>query len=150
MNTEEKEARDVLRDFMRAEIGVLQGIINRLGSNSFVIKGWAVTLVVVTLLFKGDVHQIFIAFIPLIAFWFLDAYFLRRERMYRKLCEWVVDNRLKTDDYLFNMDADRFKEQVKSTLTTMFSITLGWFYGSIALVILIYAAITLLLANGGS
>lgn len=149
MNAEQKEARDVLRDFMRAEIGVLQGIINRLGSNSFLIKGWAITLVVVTLLLKGDRYQILIAFIPLLVFWFLDAYFLHQERMYRKLYEWVIHNRLKTDDYLFDMNAYRFKDAVQSIPGIMFSITLGPFYGSIALLVLIYATITFLFANGG-
>jgi hypothetical protein len=112
--------------------------------NSFLIKGWAVTLVVVALLLKGIESQVWIAFIPLLVFWFLDAYFLWQERMYRKLYEWVINNRLKTSDYLLDMNAYRFKSEVQSRLRIMFSITLGWFYGSIAILILIYSVFLLL------
>ncbi len=127
-----------LKDFMMKEIDVIQSTINRMAANSFVIKGWAITLVVGSLLLSGILHQILIAFVPLVAFWFLDAYFLRQERMYRKLYGWVVTNRLKTDENLFDMNAYRFKDQVESPARTMFSTTLVWFYGMIATLIVIY------------
>ncbi|MDY6965503.1 MAG: hypothetical protein SVM80_05965 [Halobacteriota archaeon] len=117
--------------------------------NSFMIKGWAITLIVITLLLKGTEYQVLIAFIPLLVFWFLDAYFLWQERMYRKLYEWVVNNRLKTNEYLFDMNAYRFKDKVQSRIGIMFSITLGWFYGSIAILIVIYALILLITKGGG-
>ena len=103
------------------------------------IKGWAVTLVVVTLLLKGDKFQVLIAFIPLGVFWFLDAYFLQQERLYRELYKCVVANRLKTEEHLFDMNAYRFKDNVQSKLRIMFSITLGWFYGSVGILTAIYA-----------
>jgi len=61
---------------------------------------------------------------------------LWQERLYRKLYDWVVNNKLKTDEYLFDMNAYRFKEEVQAKFRIMFSITLGWLYGSI--VILVY------------
>jgi hypothetical protein len=133
-----------LREYMFKEIDIIQDIIKRMAFNSFLIKGWAVTLVVVALLLKGIESQVWIAFIPLLVFWFLDAYFLWQERMYRKLYEWVINNRLKTSDYLLDMNAYRFKSEVQSRLRIMFSITLGWFYGSIAILILIYSVFLLL------
>jgi carbon starvation protein CstA len=108
------------------------------------IKGWAITLVVVALLLKGAEHQVWITFIPLLVFWFLDAYFLWQERMYRKLYEWVINNRLKTDEYLFDMNAYRFKKEIQSIPRIMFSITLGWFYGSIAVLVIICAFVMLI------
>jgi len=137
-----------LKEYMLKEIDVIQEIIKRMAFNSFVIKGWAITLVVVTLLLKGIKHQVLIAFIPLIIFWFLDAYFLWQERMYRKLYDWVISNRLKTDEYLFDMNAYRFKDKVQSRFRIMFSITLGWFYASIAALIAIYAVVLLILQKG--
>ena len=134
MNNSEK-----LKDYMIKEIDIIQGIINRMAYNSFMIKGWTITLVVVTLLLKGAKYQVFIAFIPLLVFWFLDAYFLWQERMYRKLYGWVIKNRLNSDEYLFDMNAVRFREEVQSKFRIMFSITMGWFYGSIALLIIIYS-----------
>jgi hypothetical protein len=127
MQMEEKE---ILREYMLKEIDIVQDIIKRMAFNSFMIKGWAITLVVVTLLLKGAEYQVWIAFIPLLVFWFLDAYFLWQERMYRKLYDWVINNRLKTDEYLFDMNAYRFKDEVQSRLRIMLSIMVLWFYSN--------------------
>ena len=134
-----------LKEYMLKEIDIVQDIIKRMAFNSFMIKGWAITLVVVTLLLKGTKLQVLIAFIPLLVFWFLDAYFLWQERMYRKLYDWIISNRLKTEEHLFDMNAYRFKDEVQSKFRIMFSITLGWFYGSIAILTVIYAVILFLL-----
>jgi len=143
------ENKENLKEYMLKEIDIIQDIIKRMAFNSFMIKGWAITLVVVTLLLKGtEKYQVWLAFIPLIVFWFLDAYFLWQERMYRKLYEWVINNRLKTEEYLFDMNAYRFKNEVQSIPRIMFSITLGWFYGSIATLVIIYVLI--LFTKGGN
>ena len=131
--------KEELKEFMLKEIEIIQDIIKRMAFNSFVIKGWTITLVAVTLLLKGGKYQVFIAFIPLFVFWFLDAYFLWQERLYRRLYNWVINNRLKTAEYLFDVNAYRFKNEEQSRLRIMFSLTLGWFYGSIFILILIYA-----------
>jgi len=143
------ENKENLKEYILKEIDIIQDIIKRMAFNSFMIKGWAITLVVVTLLLKGTKYQVLIAFIPLLVFWFLDAYFLWQERMYRKLYNWVISNRLKTDEYLFDMNAYRFKDTVQSKFRIMFSITLGWFYGSIAVLIAIYTVALFLLQKGG-
>lgn len=138
-----------LKEFMLKEIDLIQDVIKRMAFNSFLIKGWTITLVVVTLLLRGDNYQVWMAFIPLLVFWFLDSYFLQQERLYRKLYEWVINNRLNTKEYLFDMNAYRFKDEVQSRFRIMFSITLGWFYGSIAILIVIYAIFLFLTQNGG-
>ena len=108
--------------------------------NSFLIKGWTITLVVVSLLLKGTQEHIFLAIIPLVTFWLLDSYYLRQERLYRKLYEWVIENRLKNDQELFSMKTDRFTDDVSKFKTT-FSRTLLWFYGTIAVLVGLYACI---------
>ena len=136
------DEKESLKEYMLKEIDIIQEIIKRMAFNSFMIKGWAITLVVVALLLRGtEKYQVWIAFIPLFVFWFLDAYFLWQERLYRKLYEWVINNRLKTDEYLFDMNTYRFKDAVQSKFRIMFSITLGWFYGSIAILIIIYTLV---------
>ena len=137
------ENKENLKEYMLKEIEIIQDIIKRLDSHQFMIKGWAITLVVVTLLLKGNEYQVLIAFIPLLVFWFLDAHFLRIERMYRKMYEWIISNRLKTNEHVLDMDAYRFEAEVESTPQIMVSITLRWFYGSIAVLIIIYALILL-------
>ena len=142
--------KESLKEYMLKEIELIQDIIKRMAFNSFMIKGWAITLVVVALLLKGTNYQVWIAFIPLLVFWFLDANFLWQERLYRKLYEWVVNNRLNTDEYLFDMNAYRFKDTVQSRIRIMFSITLGWFYGSIAILVIVYSIILSLVQKGGA
>jgi hypothetical protein len=126
------------KEYMIREIEMIQDIINRMGLNSFAAKGWAVTLVVGILLFKGPAHQALIALIPVLAFWYLDAYFLWQERMYRQAYEWVLKNRLETEEHLFDMNAIRFETSVPSKIRTMFSITLVLLYGTIAIAIILY------------
>ena len=131
----------ILKEYLVKEIDVIQSIINRLANNSFLIKGWAITLIVVTLLFEGSEDKVFVAFIPLIAFWYLDSYFLQQERLYRELYKWVINNRLQTRDHLLDMNAHRFDGNVQSVIKIMFSVTLLTFYGSITF--LLIAAIVL-------
>ncbi len=143
------ENKDNLKEYMLKEIDIIQDIIKRMAFNSFVVKGWAITLVVVTLLLKGtEKCQVLLAFIPLLVFWFLDAYFLRQERMYIILYDWVINNRLKTEEYLFDMNARRFEDEVQSIPRIMFSVTLRWFYGSIAILVIIYALMLLNMKGG--
>jgi hypothetical protein len=70
--------------------------------------------------------------------------------MYRKLYEWFISNRMKTDEHLFDMNAYRFRDIVQSRIRIMFSITLGWFYGSIAILIAIYSVFLFLVQKGGA
>ncbi len=143
------EAKDDLKEYMLKEIEVIQGVINRMGHNSFVLKGWAVTLVAAALLLKGSTHHAWVAWIPLLAFWYLDGYFLWQERMYRKLYDWVVENRLSTDECLFSMNAYKFRTNVQTKFKIMFSETLGLFYGSVAALITIYMILDSVTNKGG-
>jgi len=129
---------------MLKEIDIVQDIIRRMASNSFMIKGWTVILVAVTLLLRGSEYHVFIAYIPIIVFWYLDAYFLRLERLYRRLYNWIINNRLESGEYLFDMNYHRFEDQEQTTLRIMFSKTIVLFYGSIFFLTLIYTMIILL------
>lgn len=127
-----------LEKYLLKEVDLIQDIIRRMAQNSFLIKGWAITLVVVTLLLKSATIQITLAFIPIVLFWFLDSYFLQQERMYRKLYQWVITHRSTNGEHLLNMDASRFAGDVQSKFRIMFSITLGFFYGGMSILVAIY------------
>lgn len=129
------------------EIDLTQDVIKRMAHNSFLIKGWTITLVVATLLLKGTKAQVFIAFIPLVGFWFLDAYFLRQERIFREVYKWVIANRMSSDEFVFDLNPKRFSDKVDSEWEIMKSVTLKWFYGSIMATTLLYW-IVLLVSNG--
>jgi hypothetical protein len=123
------------------EVKVVQDIIKRMASNSFSIKTWTVTLVVATLLFKGNSNHTFIAFMPLFAFWFLDSYYLQQERLFREVHNWIVGYRLNNTDNLFNINSVRFIDEVQSVLRIMFSISTLPFYGGIFIMLSSYLSV---------
>lgn len=98
---------------------MIQGIVNRMSSNSFTLKGWSITLVAaIFALSIQDVNKdyfILLVFIPIVMFWILDSYYLMKERGYRKLYDQTrilhqdsIDFKLSTDkanfcDYLMSM-----------------------------------------------
>ncbi len=121
-------------DIIHKEIDLIQSCISRMAQNSFLIKGWALTVVTVVLaLMEKNIDPIYLClvlFIPLLAFWYLDAFFLQTEKMYRKMYEWILEARHKNDfSYLYDLNPHRFKEQVDSRPKVMLSITLRVFYG---------------------
>ncbi|HVU48612.1 MAG TPA: hypothetical protein VHD85_20965 [Terracidiphilus sp.] len=67
----------------------IEGIINRLGGNSFQIKGWNVALATAAVGFAAskDSHPTAaaLAVVPSLALWLLDGYYLALERLYRDL-----------------------------------------------------------------
>ena len=127
------------------EIKIIQDIIKRMADNSFKIKGWTVTLIVITLVFKGKTNaNHLLAFLPLVSFWILDTYYLRIERIYRKLYSWVIKNRPQSNEYLFDLNPERFEKEVDSYLKTMFSISLGIFYGALLILLLFISCLDLL------
>ncbi len=71
---------------------LIQGVINRMAGNSFTIKGWGTALIAAILAFlakDGRPQYAWIAILPTIVFWFLDAYYLSLERAYRGLYDSV-------------------------------------------------------------
>src|SRR5713226_9509943 len=67
---------------------MIQGVISRLGNDSFLIKGWAVTVAAAFLGFAVSQHkwQLALASVgPTLLFWFLDSTYLRNERLFRDL-----------------------------------------------------------------
>ena len=117
----------------RSHLEIIQGVIDRLSSNSFMLKGWAVTLIAaVFVLSSQDSNKgyFLIAYFPILFFWALDAFYLRTEALYRKLYEKVC--RLDETDIDFSMSVDEFKCREKSLVAHMFSATEIGFYAPLA------------------
>ena len=117
---------------------MIQGIINRLANNSFLLKGWALTLITalaVYLLKKPITSVDWYIVAPLLLFWFLDAYYLMLERAFRNIYN---SARLKKESEIdFSMEIPDRDSSVKAWLNAFFSITLVPFYGSITAGLLI-------------
>ncbi len=71
----------------------IQNVITRMNTNSFQIKGWAVTLVSALLaIFASTKNDYFVlaAMFPAVVLWFLDSYYLMQERKFRGLYDDVA------------------------------------------------------------
>ena len=131
------------------EIDLIQGCIKRMASNSFLIKGWALSVFAgVTAITKGEnlnniVLLICTTLVPFVCFWILDAYFLQTERRFRMMYSDRLEKR-KQNDYsnLYDLNPNRYK--VDGVCEVMWSITLRVFYGIpfiISIVVLIIKVI---------
>ena len=127
-------------EILHKEIDLIQACINRMAHNSFLLKGWAISLVAVVLALakeKIDFSLIsLILLIPLLSFWYLDAFFLRTEKMYRKMYEWVISNRKTSDERLYELNPKKYENEVESTFAVIKSKTLRAFYGIPTLILL--------------
>ena len=116
---------------------MVQGVINRMANNSFMLKGWAVTLVAGIFALSGEATDklyFLVAYIPIIVFWGLDTYYLLQERLYRSLYDKV--RTIDEDDIDFSMKAttEEFNSNRNCYCGCFFSGTELGFYLPLALV----------------
>ena len=107
---------------------ITQGVINRLANNSFLIKGWSMTILAAAVLFitktQDQQNYIILCFLlPIIGFWILDGYFLWQERIFRG-----IYNDVRTQESTnFEMPISRQAKKIK-WIKAIFSKTLNIFY----------------------
>lgn len=127
-----------------AHLTFIQGIINRMGQNSFMIKGWNITIVAALFaLASKDANKTFvlIAYFPTFMFWLLDTFFLQQEKLYRELYNEVATDNIKSDNFTLDTNAEKVKK-IKYW-DVFISKTLFPFYGFIAISILLVMFIIL-------
>ena len=116
---------------------LIQGVISRMASNSFMLKGWAVTLVAgILVLASKDTDKLYflVSYIPVIVFWFLDAYYLLQERLYRSLYEKVQNTDENSIDFSLKATTTEFDNEKNRFLSCFISKTEFWFYFPLAVV----------------
>ncbi len=116
---------------------MIQCVINRLSTISFIIKGWSISLITALIVLSTYASDGFYGFIPYLAvalFWGLDGAFLCQGRRYRKLYDGV---RLRKEAEIdFQMNADNASNILKSWLGAVFSKTLIPVHGTLFMTIL--------------
>jgi hypothetical protein len=125
-------------DVKHAHLEMIQGVINRLAGNSFMLKGWSVVLVSgLFALAAKDTKPFFvcIAYFPCLVFWGLDGYFLWQERLFRSLFDVVRTTDPQSIDY--SMNTSEVSKSTKSWLDAVFSRTLIAFHGGVFVTIII-------------
>ena len=130
----------------RKHLEMIQGVVNRLASNSFLIKGWSVVLVsALFALSATGTNQsfVFLAYIPAVIFWGLDGYFLWEERKFRKLYDQV--RKLDEADIDFSMDTSLVVGDACSWAGATISKTLVPFHG----VLIVSIILVMILGSDG-
>ena len=108
--------RDLDKDLRLKEIDLLQGCITRMAQNSFIIKGWTLTIIVAVVALlpqKVSLSQPSIRWICMIciaAFFVLDSYNIFLERCYRVKYDWVVAYRSLSDFMFLDMSPKKRPE----------------------------------------
>ncbi len=114
----------------RKHLEFIQTTIGRLAENSFLLKGWAITIVAGIFALSPSDHAwklIVVADSLVLIFWLLDSYYLRQERLFRALYNHVRKFRGKAID--FNMDTKVLPKQENcSWIKVGLSQTLRAFY----------------------
>ena len=117
----------------------IQNAINRMASNSFILKGWSVTLVtgiIALSLTTSTTRFIYLAFIPTLAFWGLDAYYLRQEKLFRELYDYIRAKEIKNIEP-FSLNNLIVKDKVGSWLSICFSKCVVYLHLMILLILIV-------------
>jgi hypothetical protein len=118
---------------------LIQDVVKRMASNSFQLKTWTIGIVSAILAMAGKDEQIYLiplAAVPILLFWGLDAYFLRLERLYRKLYDDVRKREEGMSNIDFSLNFLPYATAENSWFKVAMSRTLIVFYGLLLLVII--------------
>lgn len=119
----------------------LQGVINRMAQNSFMLKGWSVIIIsaLFALAAKDSIKEfVYLGYFPAIIFWILDGYFLWQEKLFGKLYDKI--RVISNDNIDFSMNTKEFLDKV-SWFKTTFSKTLVLFHLMVLSVLIIVTII---------
>lgn len=126
----------------RLHLQMIENTISRMGSNSFLIKGWSLTAIggLITLYFANIEHAwayslLWMAFIICLMFWVIDTYYLQIEHRYRALYDHV--RKQSEEDIDFNMHLPATNETFLGCMRRpIFLLSYG--FVSVMLLIIIY------------
>ncbi len=129
---------DLMTEQKIAHLTFIQNVINRMGQNSFMLKGWSITLIsaLFALSAQGaNTKFILIAYFPAIIFWLLDSYFFHQEKLFRKLYEKVASSDIPSNTYTLNIFL--VKQYVGGYCSTTLSKNLIIFHGCIISILIV-------------
>ncbi len=118
----------------------IQGVITRMNTNSFQMKGWMVAIVSALLAIYADKQNHYyalVAVLPTLIFWGLDAYYLQQERKFRGLyndAAGISEN--PKEIKLFAMPVNLYTGGKYSYSDVFFSITIWPVYLPVAVILL--------------
>lgn len=140
----------------------IQNVITRMNTNSFMIKGWAVTLVAALFALSNKTtdteHNLYlITFIPVPVFWLLDGFFIATERRFRNLYKNVSKTAENQIDFNMNPYFDvtliqpqtgqslEKLDQLKNWYTLNWNKIKEWFKGTFSITLILFYGIMVFL-----
>ncbi|MDR2034893.1 MAG: hypothetical protein LBP89_09780 [Helicobacteraceae bacterium] len=123
-------------DDKRKHLKFIQDVINRLSSNTFLLKGWSITIIgaiFTATLTTGNYNLLWVILGAVLIFWFIDAYYLALERRYRNLYSRVAE-----------LSADKIDYSMKTPKLTF----LAWFEAFRRPVLVMFYGVVLLIVAG--
>jgi hypothetical protein len=124
----------MVNDLQVRHLELIQAVITRFSTTSFIIKGWSLT--VSGALYGYTVSHLtwrlaLVALFPVVPFWYLDTFFLYHERLFRCLYDDVRLNNSAIEPFAMHIGAYKSFPAWRSAAT---SVTLSVFYGMIVAV----------------
>lgn len=122
----------------RKHLELIQGVVNRMASNSFLFKGWSITIIAGISAFAAKDSNTTLMIVPIVStmlFWSIDAYYLMLERAFRNIYNSVAKLSPEKINYALTPD--------KNDLT--FSCWLKTFFGRPVLLLFYCTVLTMLI-----
>lgn len=121
----------------RQHLEFIQNIITRMNTNSFQIKGLAITIATALMAIYASTPRVIFIFLgipPTLLFWFLDSYYLQQERKFRGVYNDVTELKDIIKVRPYEMPIHRYtkeKDKQFSYCNAFFSKTIMWIYLSL-------------------
>ena len=118
-----------------SHLEMIQSAIQRLASNAFTYRGWAVTVGagIVAFMVTKKAGTPAAGIYPIGAFWILDSYALSLERAFRRLYDAARLGNVEE----YSMDIKPFRRPIPDLISAMFSLHSLMFYGTAIVCILV-------------
>lgn len=127
---------------VQSYLTILQSVINRMASNSASCKTWCITLVSAILVVVADKTKpeyALIAIIPILLFFFLDAYYLGLERgfrdSYNEFIKKLHSGSAEVEDTFIVSPGGGTCHILGLTFNALYSISVWPFYGVLAIMV---------------
>ncbi len=137
-----------MKDGPVAQLQFVQTAVERMAANSFLLKGWNVTIASAILAFAAKdarAEMVPVILLPAFAFWGLDAYYLRQERLFRclfeDLCRSAQSAGGDSPAIPFSLSTARFRREVPGWFSTLWAPTIVALHGAVVVTSLIAAGL---------